>query len=259
MDIDYFKEILDIVARLRGENGCPWDRVQTHTSLKPDLIEETYEVLEAIDEGDDDELCEELGDLLMQVLLHSQIASEEGRFDIEQVIRGLSRKLIRRHPHVFGEVQVSGVSEVLTNWERIKRGEEGNRDRTSILDGIPRQLPALMRAYKVQRKAAKDGFDWDRVEGVLEKIEEELSELKQACLSEAQAEIEEELGDLLFSLVNLSRFLNVDPESALQKAIKKFESRFRLIEEMASAKGEELKGLTLAQMDELWERAKERK
>jgi tetrapyrrole methylase family protein/MazG family protein len=221
------------------------------------LLEETYEALEALDAGHADKLCEELGDILIQVLLHAVIAAEQGEFDLETVARVTSDKLIRRHPHVFGSVEVSGAGEVVHNWEQIKRGEEGNRSRTSALDGVPQPLPGLARAWSVQKKAARVGFDWDDDRGPWAKLREELAELEAAQATGEAEQVEAELGDVLFAVVNLSRFLPADPEAALRTATNRFSQRFRRIEALAAAEGQCLKDLALAEMDVLWERAKQ--
>ncbi|MBI2505563.1 MAG: nucleoside triphosphate pyrophosphohydrolase [Candidatus Latescibacteria bacterium] len=253
-----FEELLELMARLRGEGGCPWDREQTHASLKPYLVEEVYEALEAIDRGDDAELRRELGDVLLQVVFHAQIASEEGRFSIEEVCRAIVDKLIRRHPHVFGETQVEGADQVLTNWERIKRVERREEDKPdSALEGVPRQLPALLRAQRIQHKAARVGFDWKQLGGPLDKVEEEWGELRQACQTGTPQELEEEFGDLLFALVNTSRFLKIDAEDALRRAVDKFERRFRAVEAAFRAQGRQLQESTLEEMDQVWNQVKE--
>jgi tetrapyrrole methylase family protein/MazG family protein len=252
-----FDKLVEVVAALRGKRGCPWDKAQTHETLKSDLLEETYEVLEAIDSGDPDKLREELGDLLMQVMLHSQIASEEDLFNAYDVVRTITEKLIRRHPHVFGDVHVSSPQEALSNWEAIKRSEEGYQERCSILDGIPAGLPSLLRARKLQGRASRVGFDWGKAEEVLPKIEEEIQELKRAIASTQHREIEEEIGDLLFATVNLARLLQVEPEEALRKANEKFIRRFKELERRAKAQGRELREMSLNEMDEIWDQIKE--
>lgn len=253
----YFDELVRIMARLREEGGCPWDREQSHESLKPYLIEEAYEVMEAMDQGDDEAFKEELGDLLLQVVFHARIAEEQGHFDIGDVLAAHVEKLKRRHPHVFGEVSVQGTDEVWANWERIKREE--NSKRTSVLSGIPKALPALLKARRVQEKAALVGFDWERIEEVFAKVEEEVAELKAACASHNEDHIREELGDLLFSLVNLSRFLNVEPEDALRRTVDKFVGRFRAIEEELSRRGSTPDEASFEEMDAIWEGTKERR
>ncbi|HDN80381.1 MAG TPA: nucleoside triphosphate pyrophosphohydrolase [Chloroflexi bacterium] len=243
----------EVVAHLRSPEGCPWDRQQTHRSLRPYLLEETYEVLEALDSGDTDKLRDELGDLLLQVVLHAQIALEEGEFKLEDVIAGLIKKLKRRHPHVFGGLKVKDAEEVLHNWEEIKRSERGEKDFRSLLNGVPKSLPALAQAQAYQRKVARVGFDWPDVEGVWEKVQEELEELKQA---RTQEEREAEVGDVLFAMVNLARWLKVDAESALREANARFTSRFREMERLASERGHHLSELNLDQQDRLWEESK---
>ena len=228
-------------------------------SLRPYLLEETYEVLEAIDERDPGKLREELGDLLLQVVFHAQMADEAGTFDIAEVIGSINEKLRRRHPHVFGEVKADTAQEVLFNWEQIKQRERQKaKQPASALDGVPRELPALLRAHRLQEKASRVGFDWKEAEEVLRKVEEEMRELRQAMEGQAPARVEAELGDLLFALVNLSRFIAVNPEDALRKTIARFISRFRYIEEALAQKGASLKDTTLEQMDALWTEAKEK-
>ena len=252
-------ELVEVMARLRAPDGCPWDREQTHASLKPYLLEEAYEALEAIDASDDDELCSELGDVLLQVVFHAQIAAEEGRVSIEEGGRAIVDKLVRRHPHVFADATVDGADQVLKNWEQIKKEErrEQGADAPSLLDGIPPQLPALMRAQRIQARAAKQGFDWDRIDGPLDKVEEEFAELRQACQQGDAAAVEDEFGDLLFAMVNTSRFLNVDSEQALRAAVGKFERRCRALEAKVAANGRELSDLSLAALDAIWDEVKE--
>ncbi len=255
-----FTELVEVMARLRAPNGCPWDREQTHTTLKPYLLEETYEALEAIDIGDDDELCKELGDVLLQVVFHAQIAAEENRFGIEEVARAIVDKLIRRHPHVFADVEVDGSEQVLQNWEQIKKQErqEQGEATPSLLDGIPKQLPALMRAQRMQARVSRQGFDWDQIEGPLDKVEEEFAELRQAWASGETPAIEDEFGDLLFALVNTGRFLNVDPEQSLRQSTDKFERRFRALEEAVRTSGREISALSLQELDAIWDEIKAR-
>lgn len=250
-----FQKLLDIMAALRSENGCPWDREQTRESLKPFLIEETYEVLEALDEGSPEKIKEELGDLLFQIVFHCQIAKEQGEFDMNDVIKKITDKMIARHPHVFGEAEFETSEEVLKQWEERKK-EEGKL-RESILEGIPKELPSLLRAQRLQARAARVGFDWKRVEDVIEKLEEELHEFKVALKNNKnQKEIENELGDIFFVLVNISRFVGVNPEDALRKTISKFISRFRYIEMKAKDTGKSLSDMTFEEMDALWNEAK---
>ncbi|MFN4199769.1 nucleoside triphosphate pyrophosphohydrolase [Fervidobacterium riparium] len=243
-----FERLVEIMATLRGENGCDWDKAQTHETLKPYLIEEAYEVLNAIDLNDDEELKEELGDVLLQVVFHSQIASERGAFTIKDVIDTLNDKLIRRHPHVFGDAQ--GYS--YARWEEIKAKEKGEKRRTSIGD-VNHALPGLSLARRVQENAAGVGFDWTKIEDVWDKVEEEIEELRRA---KNQEEIEEEFGDLLFAIVNLARFMNVDPESAIRKATEKFILRFEKMEKMIENDGKKLEGMTLEEMDSYWNSVK---
>lgn len=254
-----FYDLVDIMKKLRGENGCPWDKEQTHESLKKYLVEECYEVLEAIEQEDEDKITEELGDVLLQVVFHSVIAEEEGYFAIGDVIEGICNKMIQRHPHVFGDVTVETSKQVLTNWEEIKKVEQGISTLTEEMQHIAKNLPALMRAEKVQNKAKKVGFDWDRVEDVFDKVLEEFKELKEVYNGESKARILEEMGDLLFSVVNVSRFLQVNPEEALNNTTKKFIDRFKFIEEAATAKGLKLENMTLEHMDALWNEAKKAK
>ena len=255
-----FSELVALMARLRAPDGCPWDRQQTHDTLKPYLLEEVYEALEAIDAADDAELCKELGDVLLQVVFHAQIAAEEGRFDIEAVGQAIVDKLIRRHPHVFGDANADEADEVLLRWEQIKKQErrEQGEAAPALLEGIPKHLPALMRAYRIQTRVAQQGFDWDEVDGALDKVEEEFAEVRKAWETDEAAAVEEEFGDLLFSLVNASRFLKVEPEQALRRAVAKFERRFRALEEIVHARGEEVAALSLAALDEIWDEVKVR-
>jgi MazG family protein len=246
--IDRLKQI---VQRLRSPDGCPWDREQTHASLKPHVVEECYELIDAIDDQDDQGMQEELGDLLLQVVLHAQMASEEDRFDFDAIADCISEKLIRRHPHVFGDSKLDSSDAVLKQWDAIKRREK--TDRASALDGVPRGLPALAKAQKVQSKAARVGFDWADAEGALEKVKEEIKELEQAG---AREELEEELGDLLFSVVNFARKRKLDAEDLLQAATRKFSDRFRKMEALAETRGLNFTSLTLAEMDALWEEVK---
>ena len=250
-----FEQFQEIIAHLRAPEGCPWDCKQTHRSLRKYLLEEAHEVLEAIDADDPAALSEELGDLLLQVVLHTQIAIDDGEFRMGDVLSQVNRKLIRRHPHVWGETTVDGADQVVTNWEAIKQVERAGKPdtRESILDGVPKGMPALLQAYEYTAKAAKPGFDWDRLEDVTAKVQEELNEVITAGSPEHTAE---EVGDLLFVLVNWARWLNVEPESALREANAKFYRRFRYIETQAAAQGRALESMTLAEMDALWNEAK---
>lgn len=253
-----FARLIAIMARLRSPGGCPWDRAQSREDLKPYLVEETYEVLDAIDSRDPVQLREELGDLLLQVVFHARIAEEEGAFTIEDVARTINEKLIRRHPHVFGQAQARTPGEVLQNWEAIKKEEkrENGRETPSALDGVPRALPALLKAYRLGQKAARVGFDWEERLQVEAKVEEEWQELQAAVARGRKEEIREEMGDFLFALTNLCRFLEVDPEDALQGANAKFTRRFKALERTAQEEGREIHGMTLQEMDTLWERVK---
>ena len=244
----------DIVHTLRSPGGCPWDIAQTHASIRTNLIEETYEVLEAIDLEDGHLLCEELGDLLLQVVFHARMAEETGDFSMQQVIDDATEKLVRRHPHIFGDVQASDAGAAILAWESIKKQEK--KERKSVLDGIPMGLPALMAAQKLQHKAAKVGFDWDEIEPVWLKIQEELSELKEACQEENEEHIQEELGDVLFSIVNLARFLQVDSELALISCNRKFKTRFQYVEKKVKQSGKDWSEYSLAELDEFWNESK---
>jgi len=255
--VSAFEELVNIVRILQAPGGCPWDREQTHESLKPYFLEEVYEVLEAIDGGSDEQLKEELGDVLLQVLFHAEIARRGDRFDIEDVIRVIADKLKRRHPHVFGDAKVDGSEEVLRNWEAIKRREKrGKEGGGSVLDGLPESLPALIKARRIQEKVSRVGFDWERTEDVMLKVEEELRELKEASRKRDRSAVGEELGDLLFAIANLARFVAVCPEDALRKTIDKFRKRFQYIERELPKRGKKLGEASLEEMDALWEEIK---
>jgi tetrapyrrole methylase family protein/MazG family protein len=266
---EWFEKLVALQRRLRAVNGCPWDREQTHTTLRTYLIEEAYEVLDALESGEDAKFAEEMGDLLLQIVFHSQIATEEGRFTVADVIREIHEKMVRRHPHVFGEKRAKDAAEVLKNWEQIKveerRGKSGGNGEAdakeaakpaSLLDGVSRGLPATLEGYQLTRKAARIGFDWENVDGVLEKMREEMAEVRHALERKDQVKVEEELGDLLFAAVNLSRFLQVDPEIALKKANAKFSRRFREMERRAAQRGQKLAEVLRAEMEQLWVDAK---
>ena len=253
MPKDSFRELVEIMQTLRGESGCPWDRKQTHKSLRQYLLEETYEVLECIDQNDMEALRQELGDLLLQVVFHGQIASENQDFDIDGIITAISEKLIARHPNVFGEQVIETAEEQVHNWERLKRLE----GRDSVIDGVPKQLPSLLRAHRIQQKASHAGFDWPVVDDVWKKLLEEIEELQQVASGADRHRIEEEFGDVLFSLVNLSRFLKVNPEDALRATIEKFNRRFQKVEERIKARGKRLEQCSLEEMDAIWEEVKE--
>lgn len=258
---DHFNDLVALMTRLRGKEGCPWDREQTHDSLKPFLIEEAYEVLDAIESRKAESLCEELGDLLFQVLFHAEIAKEKGLFDMDAVLRTTTDKMTRRHPHVFSEnkrnLSSPDSKEVLGRWEEMKKKEARNRHRKSALEGVPKSLPALLRAHQLQSRAARIGFDWENAESVFEKVEEELRELQEAVASEAKERIESELGDLLFSIVNYARFLKVNSEDAMRGAIERFSHRFQVMEQKAVENGARLASLSPDEMEHLWEWAKQ--
>jgi tetrapyrrole methylase family protein/MazG family protein len=251
-----FDRLVEIMAMLRSPAGCPWDRAQDSTSLKPYLLEEAYEVLEAIEEGAPHKLKDELGDLLFQVIFHAQLARERGDFDIDDILAGTIAKMTRRHPHVFGAAAASTPKEALQNWEEIKRQEKTADQATSVLDGVPRQLPSLLRAQRLQDKAARVGFDWPDIAQVWAKLSEELRELHASMDRHNRAEIAEELGDVLFVLVNLARWLEINPDEALHNTSKKFIQRFQYIERELSRQGKTPQQATLAEMDALWEQAK---
>jgi len=249
-----FEDLKDIMKKLRGEGGCPWDAEQTHLSIRDCLIEEAYEAAEAIDSGKDEKIYDELGDVLLQVVFHAEIAAERGGFDIDDVTNAICTKLIRRHPHVFADTKADTSEEVLVNWDKIKMEEKGESSTADTLSSVSSYLPSLTYARKVQKKAAKVGFDWDSVSGAMDKVFEEAKELQEAI--ENKSNVSEELGDLLFSVVNVSRFVDVDCENSLKSATKKFIDRFTKLENMAKAEGKELENMTLSEMDELWEKAK---
>lgn len=248
-----FERLVDIMRTLRGPKGCPWDKEQTHQSISSYLLEEAYEALEAIDSGDTDDIREELGDLLLQIVFHAQMADETGKTNIGEIVDGISNKLIGRHPHVFGDKKVKSSWNVLQNWEKIKK-EEGKK---SLLGGVPKTLPALLKAYRIGQKASHVGFDWQDAEGALDKIEEEARELHEAKKSGKKASVEHEYGDLLLILANLGRFLKIDPETALRKATARFTGRFNWMEKKIAEQGLEMQKLSAKEWDNLWEEAKE--
>jgi tetrapyrrole methylase family protein / MazG family protein len=252
MPHDEFNELIEIMARLRGPGGCPWDSEQTHDSLKRHLIEESYETVEAINGGDDAHLKEELGDLLLQIVFHAQIAEDRGAFTIDDVIAGLNEKLKRRHPHIYGDAEADTADDVVKGWEAIKAGE-GKYDE-SLLAGIPVSLPSLMKAYKIQKKLAGVGFDWPDTDSLMPAVDAEIEEFKQALAGDG--DIPEEIGDILFMLANVARLYGVEPEGALTAANKKVEARFRLMEKYAAEAGRKLNDMTLDEQELLWERAK---
>lgn len=249
--LNEFDEFVNIVRRLRKD--CPWDRIQTHLSLRRCLLEETYEVLESIDDGNMSELKKELGDILLQVVFHSNIAEENKEFTLSEVISSETKKLIDRHPHVFGDIKVTDSEEVKKNWEKLKKKE----GRISVIEGIPAELPALLKAYRIQEKASRVGFDWKDEKPVFEKIIEEINELRQNVdTGKSASDIEDEIGDVLFSIVNYSRFLKINPEDALRRTIKKFRERFQKIEKYAEENNRILDEMSLEEMDEIWNKAK---
>ncbi|MCE1226881.1 MAG: nucleoside triphosphate pyrophosphohydrolase [Geobacteraceae bacterium] len=254
---EHFRQIMTIMRRLRAPGGCPWDAEQTHESLKRYLLEESYEVLEAIDKGSDELLKEELGDLLLQPVFHAAIAEERGAFTMDDILSTLADKLIRRHPHVFGDQEIKDSEAQIANWEKIKKEEKGD-ERRSALSGIPPHLPALMKAHKISEKASRVGFDWEHVDQVMAKVIEELHEFEEAMAQKRQDRMEAELGDLLFAIVNLGRFLSLDPEEALRKTIARFQSRFSHIEDRLHATGRHLQDASLDEMEALWVEAKAR-
>ena len=250
-NIDKFETLVAIISRLRGPGGCPWDREQNHESLREALLEECYEVLEALDEKSSRRLSEELGDLLMQIVFHAQLAAESGEFQLRDVIQNINRKLIQRHPHVFGSVKVKDAGEALVSWEALKKKERG--DKASLLDNVPKKLPALGYSQEIQDRAARTGFDWEKIEGIIDKLAEEVGELKGA---DSQQEKVHEFGDLLFTLVNMARWLGVDSESALREANRRFYKRFSHMEETCRKRGVNLADLSFDEQNELWEEAK---
>ncbi len=251
-----FDDLLRIMEILRAPDGCMWDREQDHQSIRRNFIEETYEVCEAIDEQDTEHLKEELGDVLLQVVFHTQMEKEKGVFDIGDVADGICKKLIYRHPHIFGSVEVGSSEEILRNWDELKRKEKHQETDTSALESVAKSLPGLIRAEKLQKKAAKVGFDWENAQGALEKVEEELDEVKQAMAGSGDPE--EEIGDLLFAAVNVARHLKVDPEGAMEKTCNKFIRRFADMEQQAKEENKVLSDLPLAELDALWNRSKEK-
>ncbi|KML41515.1 nucleoside triphosphate pyrophosphohydrolase [Cytobacillus firmus] len=249
-----FSKLRSIIAELRGPNGCPWDKKQTHESLKKYLIEEAYELIEAIDNEDTEHMTEELGDVLLQVMLHAQIGEDEGYFAIDDVIEGLSEKMVRRHPHVFGDAQAENEEDVLKNWQSIKQEEKGD-NQESMMDSVPKSFPNLMRAAEIQKKAAKAGFDWKEVEPAWEKVKEEIAEFEKEA-ADFSPEMEPEFGDILFALVNIARFYKIDAEDAVRKTNEKFIRRFKYVEERVMMSGRKFEDFTLEQLDEFWNEAK---
>lgn len=248
--------LVDVMSRLRSDDGCPWDKEQDHRTLTKYLLEESYEVLEAIDEGDMYKICEELGDLLLQIVFHAQIARENRNFDMNDVVAGITEKMVRRHPHVFGDVSVKDSAEVLANWDQIKKTEKDGPEPSSVLAGVPRNLSALLRSAKVQSRASKVGFDWPDYRGAMDKVQEELGEVAQAVSKGDSVDVEREIGDLLFAAVNLARLLGVDAEVALMGTVNKFVRRFQYIEERARENGRDLTAFSLEELDCWWDEAK---
>ena len=252
-NLSQFDTLVDIIARLRAPDGCPWDRKQTHASLRENLLEECYEVLDALDEGDSGRLCQELGDLMMQIVLHAQIASEAGEFELGDVVNSINAKLIHRHPHIFGSLEVKDAEEVALNWEALKQEERGAD--TSILASVPKQMPALGYSQAIQRRVAQVGFDWKDIDGVIDKLTEEVGEFKQADTEKQRGR---EFGDLLFTLANIARRLGVDSEAALREANKRFYRRFSYMEELCRQRGVNFAGLSFDEQNTLWEEAKKK-
>lgn len=261
LEFDYkdkydINDLLSIIAILRTPDGCPWDREQTHFSIKKNFIEETYEVIEAINKHDANALKEELGDVLLQIVLHTQMECEKGVFDFDDVADGICKKLILRHPHVFDDVTVKGTEDVVENWDAIKQDEKGMKTVGESMKSVPKELPALMRAQKIQKKAAKSGFDWDDPSGAVDKLYEEINEFKNALNEGLKANIEDEFGDILFSSVNIARFIDVDSEEALAAATDKFLSRYLIVERLAQEQGIDMHSASINELDILWDKAK---
>jgi tetrapyrrole methylase family protein/MazG family protein len=249
------EDLVELMAMLRGENGCPWDKKQTKASIKPYIIEEAYEVAEAVDEQDPRKIQEELGDLLFEIVFYAQLLSEEDGIDIYDIIKMIHTKMVRRHPHVFGDINVKDADEVLVNWEQIKQ-EEKKAERNSVLEGVPKNLPSLLRAHRIQSRASNVGFEWENIQQILEKLDEEFYELRHAYKEGDIEQIEDEFGDVLFVMVSIARFLKINPDDALQKAIKKFTTRFQCIEQQMKAEGKEWKDMGPEEMDRMWEASK---
>lgn len=254
MPLEEFQKLVDVISALRGPKGCPWDKEQTHDSMKPYLLEETYEVIESIQDQDPEKLKEELGDLLLQIIFHAKLAEEEGDFTLKDVIDHITEKLIRRHPHVFGDAHIESAEVQKKHWEKLKKDE----GKSSVLEGVPKTAPALFRAFRIQQKAAVVGFDWGSKEPVWEKVKEEMQELEKALAVNDREKIQEEFGDLLFALVNLARFIKVNPEEALHLAIEKFIDRFQKVEEVFRKKGKRMEESTLEEMDLVWNSIKQK-
>ena len=256
MNDSAFKKLTEIVDTLMGENGCPWDKVQTRESLKPYLVEEVYETLEALDGNNPEEIKDELGDLLYQILFHAKISENRNEFNIKDVVESISEKMVRRHPHVFQEGSLETPEQVVTQWEEIKKQEKNNAHRESVLDGVPKNLPGLLRAQKLQKKAAKHGFDWDEITAVFDKLDEEIKEFKEAVLKKKNTDIQSEIGDIIFVITNIAKFYKVDAEEALRSTNNKFIKRFQYIEQKLEGKGKTLKDSPLEEMERYWQEAK---
>ena len=254
--LNSLSKLIKITDTLMGEDGCPWDKVQTRESLKPYLVEETYEVLDALDANDPEKIKDELGDLLYQILFHSKISSLKGEFNFRDVINNLSEKMVRRHPHVFKEGELNTPDQVVKQWEEIKRNEKNQANQKSILDNIPKNLPSLLRAQKLQKKTAKEGFDWDQINDVFDKLDEEIAEFKEAVLKKKSADIQSEIGDIIFVITNIAKFYKIDAEEALRSTNNKFIKRFQYIEQKIKAKGKTLKDSPLEEMERYWQEAK---
>lgn len=253
-----FNTLVNIVYKLRSPEGCPWDKEQTLYSVKNQFIEEAFELLDALDRHDVDNIKEELGDVLFHTVFHSVVAESEGLFNLDDVLAEVSEKLVRRHPHVFGDAEAATSAEVLVNWDRIKQQEKGKKNKESVLDDVPAAYPSIMRALKMQDKARKSGFDWDKPEDCMDKVREEFAEFEEAVAGGTKDQIEHELGDMFFSLINMSRFLKVNPDEALRKANNRFDNRFRYVEKKLKEKGSSCKESDLAEMDKYWDEAKEK-
>jgi tetrapyrrole methylase family protein/MazG family protein len=251
-----FNDLVEIMKYLRAPDGCPWDRVQTHESIRSNLIEETYEVIEAIDNKDNELMKEELGDVLLQVVFHSELAEEDKAFNIDDVIHDICHKLVIRHPHVFGDVKAENSEEALKSWDNVKMSTKSQKKQSQAMDSVSKALPSLMRATKIQQKAAKIGFDWEDVNGALDKVTEETQELKEAIVNNDSENQAEELGDLLFSVVNVARFLKIDSEKSLYDACDKFTDRFRMVENLADERNIDMKTASLTELDSLWDEVK---
>ena len=256
--LNSLSKLIKITETLMGDDGCPWDKVQTRESLKPYLVEETYEVLEALDGNDPEKIKDELGDLLYQILFHSKISSLKGEFDFRDVIDNLNEKMVRRHPHVFKEGKLNTPDQVIGQWEEIKKKENNKANQKSILDSIPINLPSLIKAQKLQRKAAKEGFDWEQINDVFDKLDEEIKEFKEAVLKKKNTDIQSEIGDIIFVITNIAKFYKVDAEEALRSTNNKFIKRFQYIEQKVAGKGKTLKDCPLEEMERYWQEAENR-